>query len=658
MVSERRVNAAPGGQGGSIAVFGYTGRLLRVDLSRDRITQEDTAPYADRFLGGRGLCAKIAWDEIPPHIDPFHPDNRLLAMTGPLTGMPVAGAGRTQFGSVAPQVYPEPRYTRSSMGGNWAAALKYAGYDGVIIQGQAERPVYLWICDADVDLKAADGLWGLDTFQTQQALMKAYGSDVSVIAIGPAGENLSRIAIINNETENAAGQGGFGGVMGSKRLKAVAVKGTGSVQVADPKRLLQTVQRIKQLLPPRTGNPELVPGTYRRTATACLGCPRPCAAIITIPRGQKQEPLIGKTTCVEGRWLLEGWNIPHRDYKNQYPELPRDTPRIKDLASRFGAKIWGDKYGINMWEVTLGLVPWLTLCTAAGVLSAEDVGMPLRLDRGEFWRELLRKIAYREGIGDVLAEGVRRAADALGKGHRYLSHMAHGYVEHWVGRGIQSPLPFPYWILSALCWATDSRDPFSDHHRTYELGYETKYLTHAQERSISRRLYGSEKTLDPDYTHKAQRVIWHQNRCCVDECLILCEFGGFPIVSSEATADGFGFPEVERELYAAVTGLEVTQRELDAMGARVFNLERAIMLREGRSKAYDVGCGVIEYLTNRPDTAGITLNTDQFLEALNDYYELRGWDVPTGRPKRETLRQLGLNDVADALEEKGLLPES
>ena len=643
---------------------GWIGKILRVDLTKERICCEDTENYANRFIGGRGIADKIAWDEISPNINPFDPQNRLIIMSGPTSGTMGSGTGRAQFCTVAPQVYPVPKVTRSSMGGPWAARLKYAGYDGLILQGKAETPVFLWIHDTEAEIKDARGLWGLDTFDAQKTIIGEYGPDVSVITIGPAGENLSRIAIIANETENAAGQGGFGAVMGSKKLKAIALKGSGGVRVADPKRLMETARRIDKLLGQRTSMPGSFSEKYSQKRVACQGCPRSCGRmLLNIPGRVQAVPMSANMTCVETRWVEEGWGIPHRGYKNSYPELPKKTPSIKDVESGFEAKVVGDRYGLNMWEMTIGLVTWLKLCVEAGIITEEDIGMPLELHKGEFWSELFRKIAYREGIGDVLAEGLPRAADILGKGHQYLPHVAHGYAEHWVGRGIQSALEFPFWTISALVWATDSRDPFSDHHRSYSLGSlgsdnPTPYLSDEQARAISKRLYGSEKTSDPTYEYKAMRVIWHQNRCCVDESLVLCEKGGFPMISSSVTRDGFGYPAAESDLFSAVTGVEMSEAELDRIGERIFNLERAIMMREGRSKEYDIKCGVVKYMKERPDRDGIRLDEEKFLKSLDEYYQLRDWDVATGRPRRERMEELGLKDIAQELGRLGLLPQA
>jgi len=216
------------------SIYGWAGQILRGDLTTLQFTAEDTMQYAKQVLGGRGIAAQIAWNELSPKIGAFDPANCLIIMSGPLTGTATPGSGRVMFGGIAPQVYPTPRYTRSSMGGHWGAMLKYGGYDGIVLTGRAEQPVYLWIHDSIAEVRDASHLWGVDTYSTQQLLLREHGADAVAITIGPAGEHLSRIAIIANETENAAGQGGFGAVMGSKNLKAIVVHGTLPLNISDP----------------------------------------------------------------------------------------------------------------------------------------------------------------------------------------------------------------------------------------------------------------------------------------------------------------------------------------------------------------------------------------------------------------------------------------
>lgn len=653
-----------------------------MDLSTGRLSDEDTRKYAEKFIGGRGVNAGIAWDEIPPGIDAFDPENRLIVTTGPLTGTAVPGGGRIMFGGVAPQVYPKPRYTRSSMGGHWGSTLKYAGYDGVIVHGRSERPVYLWINDEKTEIMDGNRLWGIDTYSSQKLLVEEHGSEAVAITIGPAGEHLSRIAIIANETENAAGQGGFGAVMGSKNLKAIVVKGKGPVTVAEPKRFLKAYKRITRLISHRGATIDLCgaqikslvksklnlyQGKYKQKLMACSGCPAACApglarVILNVPG--KVYPYLNTSvnTCVETRWIGgtgnqyetgKGWGIPHPDYKQHYPELPQDMP-VLDFESGFECAVLGNKYGVNMWEVTLGIVPWLKLCVDAGLLTEKDLGMKIDIGSGAFWCEILRKIAYRVGIGDSLAEGTSRAADILGKGHKYLTHMAHGYVEHIVGRGIQSALPFPLWVTTALIWATESRDPVSEIHSATRINTR-RGLTEAQARAISKKVYGTDKTVDPSYESKALRAIWHQNRGCMKDSLVLCDTV-YPMVTSRMTKDYSGYTSAESELFSCITGKEMSEAELDKVGERIFNVERAIMVREGRSKDYDINCGVIKYLRDRPDTEGIKLEEDKFTKALEELYTLRGWDTGMGWPTKAKLQELGLKDIVKELEKLGKLP--
>ncbi|MFH1085948.1 MAG: aldehyde ferredoxin oxidoreductase N-terminal domain-containing protein, partial [Chloroflexota bacterium] len=218
-------------------LYGWTGKLLRVDLTRGVTWTEDTAQYVPQFVGGMGVAAKIAWDELKSGVDAFDPENMLFLMVGPLTGTLASGASRVLVAGVAPQQRPSV-FSRSGMGGHWGAEIKYSGYDGIVIQGKSEKPVYLWVHDGEVEIRDASDLWGVGTYGVTNTLRGRHGPKTRIIACGQAGERRSRIACIQSETGNAAGQGGFGGLMGSKNLKAIAAHGTLGVRVADPKRLL------------------------------------------------------------------------------------------------------------------------------------------------------------------------------------------------------------------------------------------------------------------------------------------------------------------------------------------------------------------------------------------------------------------------------------
>jgi len=618
--------------------YGWVGSILRVNLSTGEIKREDTMKYAEKYIGGRGIAARIAWEEIPPNISPFSPENKLIFMTGPLTGTlaPTSG-GRVEVCGVSPQVYPKPKYTRSSMGGYWGAELKYAGYDGIIVEGRSERKVYLWIDDGDVEIRDASDLWGLDTYTTERMIKERHGKDVKTICIGPAGENLVRIAVIQQGNENAAGQGGFGAVMGSKGLKAIAVKGTGGVKIANPEKFIEVCKYVERLahfhrdLPPK----EILRRKACTMSCTVKNCPDSLQLYKNVPGKVNRTLYTGVVQCASPEFL-----------------------KLKPWEAGFEAAQLANMYGINHWEIVLGLTGtgrWLNRCVEKGIITEEDLGMPIDLESGEFWSKLIKKIAYKEGIGKVFAEGLPRAADILGKGHEYLPHVAHGFQTHWDGHFFGAP-QYPYWLVSALMWATDSRDP-NCHGYAQEITWwvEEGPLTIEKIKNVGRRVYGSEKAVDPEsgYEYKAQPTIWHQNRLCIKDSLPVCD-QVFPLIYSRYSEDGYGDTAAEAKLFSAATGIEVGEEELDFIGSGIYNLERAIMVREGRTRKDDET--VIPYF-QKPDRAGYRLDVKKFRALMDEFYELRGWDPKTGWPRRETLEKLGLKDVADELEKIGKLPD-
>ncbi|MEM2904580.1 MAG: aldehyde ferredoxin oxidoreductase N-terminal domain-containing protein [Candidatus Bathyarchaeia archaeon] len=600
--------------------YGYAGQILKVDLKTGRVTTAATSVYAGKYLGGRGVAARVAWEEIPPRTDAFNPENRLIFMTGPLTGTlaPTSG-GRVEVTGVGAQVYPEPRYTRSSMGGHWGAELKYAGYDGIILHGKASSPVYLWVRDGEAEVLDAAGLWGLDTYETQLELRKRHGKRTETVCIGPAGENLSRIAVIQSGLESAAGQGGFGAVMGSKNLKAVAVRGSGGVKVAKPEEFQAACSRAAAL----AGTPQ---GSRGRRDAVAKACTMSCTVETCGMRVHKQPGgRVAAVHCCSGYYLNL---VPYEE-----------GARAAELANRLG---------LNHWEIVHGfggsVGGWLQKCKDAGILKEQDLGVPLRapldFDDGEFWCRLLPMMAYRQGIGDIFADGVPRAADRLAKGKAYLPHVAYGFETHWDGHIYGAPC-YPYWLVSALTWATDSRDPMVHGYAQAVSRWWDRFrgpLTIEQIKKVAAKTYGFAETVDPEsgYRFKAEPTIWHQNRDCVKDSLCVCD-QVFPVMYSRETADGAGDTGLEAQLLSAVTGRETSEAELDRIGERIFNLERAIMAREGRTRKDDEEAA--SYF-KQPDPQGI---------AMDEYYSLRGWDLEKGWPTRAKLNQLSLSDVADEL---------
>ncbi len=626
-------------------LFGWTGRILKVDLSQGRIDVADGSGLVRKYLGGKGLNHRLAWEEIPPGAGPFDPENRLLLSVGPLTGTLAPTSGRMEIGGVAAQSYP-PMYSYSGVGGWFGAELKYAGYDAVVISGKAASPVYLWINDDVAEIRDAGSLWGLGTYDAQIRLKELHGPDVRSLVIGPAGERLSRIAILLSDTENAAGQGGYGGVAGSKNLKGVCVRGTGKVRVARPRELLEL---RRELAPHPKKNPverggkwtfdkqpvESVP--YPRNHTSCThACDRSCwFEFRSVPRKTRPGLHAGRWGCV-GPYTI-GWQHP----------MGYDWPLWwQGFEGGFEATEMINQYGLNEWELLAGMVPWLVMGDREGVLTDKrfDAIRPVAADDPEWWMRFLKTVAYREGIGDLLAEGVSRAIDALGpeqygdtiyRGPRKFPtkislQEAWGYAGHWSGRGIHAVRRFPGWLIESLVWMTATRDPFNDTHIVAKDEWMRAFEAAPYESDMGPRI-----------------AVWNENRSQLKSSLTLCDWS-FPIPSNT---------DAESRLFSAVTGVELDEAALDGIGERLKNMLRALLVRN-YDRSREIEINQIMPWFKRPDaTEGVPIDESRFNGLADAYYTLRGWDVRTGRPTRKTLESLDLKDVADALEACGKLPD-
>jgi aldehyde:ferredoxin oxidoreductase len=270
----------------------WTGRILRADLSSGKISVEPTAAYSEHFMGGDGIGMKILWNELKPGLHPFDPENRLVFMTGPLTGTMAPTSGRFEIVTKAPGVDPFMP-TRSGIGGYFGPELKFAGYDGLIIQGKAERPSLLEIFNERVKITDAHSLWGLDSFETQRMIIKEYGKGVRAVCIGPAGENRVHFSAIISDSGYAAAKTGMGAVMGSKTLKAIVVRGRHGLKVARPEEFISHVREGRRLLRnhpmrdwasqgPIDGQWKFVK-RHRVKYASCFCCPVACRSFVRMP---------------------------------------------------------------------------------------------------------------------------------------------------------------------------------------------------------------------------------------------------------------------------------------------------------------------------------------------------------------------------------------
>jgi len=649
---------------------GWVGKFLWVNLSDRTIRTLSTPDYGPRYIGGRGIAARIAWDSIPRGVGALDPENLLMIFTGPLSGTTAPFSGRTSIGGLCPQGWPHEWFSRSNVGGHWGPSLKYAGYDGLVIEGKADHPVTLWIKDGKVEFLDARHLWGKGTIETQKVLMGELGTNVRVLTIGQAGENLSRIAIISTETNSAAGQGGYGAVMGSKNLKAIAVRGSGPIYIAQPELFMDRCKAIVKEA--RTGhlfaNAELDQERVRKfkqrwqacTQQCGLSCGTGCRFYAEVTGPATGETLAGQFHCVST--FLPG--IPNTFYDWKL-----------DFEGAFEARHLSDNYGLNQWDLLLGIVPWLRLCHAAGLVS-EFNGRPIDFNDPTFWAHFLRSIAYRQGMGDTLAEGGCRAPTILGFGEELAKplYAAWGSAGHWDGHGDRANRTvYPFWLAPALQWAVGVRDPFNSSHgyTMLTMGYSPfrgeSSLSWEVIKSVGRRIYGTEKAVDPesDYEGKEFPAVWHDHRSVMKDSVTVDD-NVFPMILSFNSPDGLARagdmlgPDFEYHLFASATGVDVTRDEFELACERVFNLERAFQVRNYHRQRSDDETVIpyfeyVEWWENPLIGEKKRLEREKFLPLLENYYRLRGWDVARGRPTWSKLCQLGLNDVAEELTQARLI---
>jgi aldehyde:ferredoxin oxidoreductase len=665
-------------------MHGWANRILRVDLSNMRIEAQESAPYVPEFLGARGIATKVCWDDYPEPVEPFHPANPLMIFPGALTGSRSPYSGRTTVCSFSPQAYPHPWFTRSGVGGFFGGELKRAGYDGVVVTGASETPVRIHICDDEVSVLPADELWGMDTFEALEAL-GSEGKGVRSLVIGPAGERLSRLATIHTASSSACGQGGFGAVMGAKKLKAVSVVGSGHVSLALPARVTSIARALVRSFGEdgATGplnfygdidrfNRELsAAGNGRAVCHACTeGCITPCAAYLQDVPGQVHD------RKWSGSWVCVGTRFEGFDPADPSP-LRTVYDWQLDRRPAFELNVLSNRYGLNQADIIIGMVPWLIACQRDGLISKVN-GRNMDWSSPTFWAEFLRAIAYREGLGDVLAEGGFAAARALrlGEDLMYQRYPGWGHGAHCDNRE-GGRVTFPFWLVSALQWLSDTRDPFNSGHgylwtigateRTLQLDTESDRTAALDRiRAIGERVYGSADAVDPrsGYCGKARSGHYQTLRAVIKDCVPVDAH--FPLIYRESAPDGYWRlqgvdgvgeiegPAIEYHLFAAGTGVAWSESEFNQAAERVCAIDRALQVRHwARDRATDEM--VLPYF-EQPELYQNPflerrhgLDREQFAPVIDEFYSLHGWDGERGWPTQEHLRELDLAHVYEPM---------
>ncbi len=632
-------------------MHGWAGKIIHADLSNRTVRFIDTLEYAAHYIGGIGIGERLYWDMAPEGVDAFHSDNPLIMMTGPMAATPVPSGPRLSVCGKSPCIYPET-FVNANLGGFFAADLKKAGYDGIVLTGKADTPVYLDIHDDSVTIRDAAHLWGKGNYAARDILKRDLGKGMRSITIGPGGENRSRYGILFSDAGSSASMG-FGSVMGSKNVKAVTVRGSKAITTADPETITSLRKRYKEM----TGegyyhlfnNPIMLPGSKVVKKVHCHGCPQGCWRSLHQSAGGSED--IRK--CQIGNFYIM-WD------KRYHGEL---------TEASFDAATMINDHGLCGMDLVFVLM-WLDKCIQQGILTDKSTGLDLaRLGSREFLEDVIHKISAREGFGAVLSEGVLRASESVGEASRKLT------AEMLTDSGRAIAYGPKVFFPSAVIYATEPRPFITELHEICEpltkwsMWYQSKgeksYVSTEVLRRIGAAFWGSEQAVDfSTYEGKALAALKVQNRQYLKESLNLCDFA-WPIYDDASSEDHVGDPSMERKLFEAVTGRRVDDEEFDEIANRLLTLNRMILLREGRRGRADdtlpefmfvervemiadvFGMYNPElYLPGAGDEVvsrkGKAVDREGFARMMDEYYALRGWDVQSGIPEKDTLGQLDL----------------
>jgi len=636
-------------------VYGWCGKILKVNLSNASITELDTMDYADRFLGGRGIATKIYYDEVAPEVGALDPGNCLILMSGPLTATGAQGTPRFEVVGKSPMVMPEG-FCYGNLGGFFAPYLKRAGYDGIVITGCSDKPSYIWINDGKVQILEASFLWGKGFFDVSSILRDKYGPKVRFVTTGIAGENKCRSATLLADHEGSA-TGGFGAVMGSKNLKAIVVNGTGKPEVARPDELAalnkETIKLSKRGTLRMPVPKKLI--EFVKTAS-CYQCGLECGkGLYKTP----QERVVVRK-CQAFMMYMQ-WAF---------------TREGEGIDTVLDATDLSNDYSICTMELG-NILAWIDTAYKSGYLTDEITGLKYdTLGSREFFETLVSMIAKREGFGDVLADGLLRAGEKLGDEAKTL------FTEQVYGVGMGAAYSPRQYNVNALLYGMEPRQPIAMLHDVSHLI--ARWLLHRIRphlspttaevfRAAATKFWGHEKAWDmTTYEGKAHATVKIQDRTYLKDSLPFCDFA-WPIMDSFNTEDHTGDPTLESRIFSAVTGIDTDKEGLSLYADRIFNIQRTVLLGEGwKAKEDDAPAEfnftepimhdilnpqlIVPGPTEEPvSVKGNVLERDKFYKMREEFYALRGWDPETGLQKTETLNRIGLSDLAQDLGEKGLV---
>jgi len=610
---------------------GFVGKILWVDLSKKEIKEEALDEKLGRdFLGGYGLGARILFSRQKAGVDPLGPDAILGLTTGVLTGTDALGGSRYVMVGKSPLT---GGWGEANSGGNVGPHLKFAGYDAVFFTGISDKPVYLFIDNGKAELRDAAHLWGKDTFDVQDIIREELGKDVEIACVGPSGEKLALVSAVMNNKGRAAGRSGLGAVMGSKKLKAIAIKGNAKVPVADAQKASEMRKKHMANLGPRFNfiSSFGTPGLFNMS---CEGDDAPCknwagTAVIDFPNYEdiSGEPVIAQQERKYGCWhcpiacggIMKAGTGEYKyeagAHKPEYETLAMFGANClnKNLASIIKANDICNRYGLD--TISCGACIAFTIeCYENGVITKNDTdGLEMTWGNHRSIVAMLEKLAKREGFGDIIADGVKKAAEKIGRGaEKYAMHIGGQEVPAHDSRG------GPAFAIAYGGEPTPAR-----HTQGGEGPYPDDVMPEYDRESYKGRgephTYGSNLT----QVYNAAGI-----------CMIVL-------------GDGYGSGEFLFEALRVITGWDLTKEELLKTGERIENMRQAFNVREGIKTPWHYPDRLLGIPPKKEGPrAGITMTED---DLFNEYYAARGWDRKTGKPSKEKLLELGLDDVAREL---------
>ncbi|MCL4534721.1 MAG: aldehyde ferredoxin oxidoreductase family protein [Bacteroidetes bacterium] len=629
--------------------FGYNGKILKVNLTdHSWEVEEPGEDFYRRYLGGSGIGLHYILKGVPAGADPLGPDNVLTFAVGVVTGAPFSGQSRISANARSPLT---GAIGDSQAGGFFPAEMKFAGYDAIILKGKASSPVYLSIRDGAVEIRDASHLWGKSTGETEDILRRELGDPrIEITEIGPAGENLVKTAAIMNMANRAHGRNGLGAVMGSKKLKAIVVRGTRRPEMADPEAIRELArwgasnvplnptmddlrvngtdgglayQQSTGGLPTRNWTSgvfesfdnlagDTMTHTILKERDSCFACATRCKRVVEVKEGPfLVDPRYGgpeyETVACFGSYCGIG-------------DLAA-VAKANELCNMFGLDTIG----------TGATIAWAMDCFERGLITLEDTGgIDLRFGNAEAMVALVERIALRQGFGELLAEGSARAAGILGRGTEALVVTV---------KGAELPAHMPEVKRSlALIYAVN---PFGADHQSHE--HDPSYTPEASD--LEKERLATIGLADPQearvLSEEKVRYAWTtQKMFSIADTLCLCQFDWDP------AWELYG-PEQFAKVVQAVTGWEVTLDDLMRAAERRINLMRAFNAREGFSRKDDVLPPRVHQPKVGGASDGVAVTVEELERAKDVYYRMAGWDVATGNPTREKLEELGLGWATD-----------